>query len=164
MIIRRIARRLRRGLIAPGVILATLWAPAVFAGAPALPQDPDALVSMIRSAIETKDYETFERLVFWKDTGKIKKRIVRFHINRNLGRPIKSITFEPFPANGMAGVLATGKLAPNMEITDRVRVVFDEEPIDASGKLPTSVFLVGRRDGVFRIGLVNRAGMDDDDD
>ena len=41
---------------------------------------------------------------------------------------------------------------------------FDEEPIDASGKLPTSVFLVGRRDGVFRIGLVNRAGMDDDDD
>ncbi len=129
-----------------------------------LPRDPDALIEMIRTAIEARDYDTFQRLVLWKDAGEIKKRIVRFHLNRNLGRPIKSISFEPFPEGGMDAAIATGKLAPNMEITHQVRVIFDEPPIDQNGKLPTSVFLVGLRDDVFRIGLVNQKGADDDDD
>ena len=99
-----------------------------------------------------------------EDAGKIKKRVVRFHLNRALGRKIKSITWEDFPADGMAGVLATGKLVPNMTVTHAVRVVFDEPPVAASGKPPTAVFLVGKRRQVYRIGLVIRAGVDDDDD
>ena len=51
-----------------------------------------------------------------------------------------------------------------MEMRHAVRVVFDEEPLPKTGKQPTSVFPVGKRDGVYRIGLVNRAGTDDDDD
>lgn len=153
-----------RGLLAPGLALVLMVLPAAAPAAPDLPRDPDAVVKMIRTAIETRDYKMLKRLVLWKGAGKIKKRIVRFHLNRNLGRKIKSITFEPFPENGMAGVLATGKLAPNMKVTNLVRVIFDEAPINASGKLPTSVFLVGRHRNVYRIGLVNRAGRDDDDD
>lgn len=153
--------KIGRGLIAPGLAVFMLAAPA---GAAELPKDPDRMVGMIREAIETHNYDMLAGLVFWKDTGKIKKRIVRFHLNRSIGRKIKSITWEDFPANGMDGILATGKLAPNMEVTHRVRVVYDERPIEKTGELPTSVFLVGRRDGVWRIGLVNRVGIDDDDD
>jgi len=118
----------------------------------------------IKQAIEESDYEQLKELVFWKDAGKIKKRIVRFQLNRNLGRPIKTITFEDFPANGLAAAEASGKLAVNMPVTNRVRVVFDEDPINDSGKLPTSVFVVGKKRGVYRIALVVRKGMDDDGD
>lgn len=156
-----------RGLRVPGFITC-LFASMVLA-APAsavdLPRDKDTLVNMIRSGIETSDYDTFEKLVFWKDAGKIKKRIVRFHINRGLGRPIKSISFEDYPADGLDAAEATGKLVKNMDVTNMVKVVYDEEPINESGKLPTSVFLVGKVRDAFRIGLVVRKpGADDDDD
>lgn len=153
--------KIGRGLLVPG-LMAFLW--ALPAQSKPLPTDPDALMLDIREAIETRNYGILEDLVLWKDTGKIKKRIVRFHLNRNLGREIKSITWEPFPEDGMDAALATGKLSPNMDITHAVRVIFDEAPIDANGKLPTSVFLVGKRKDVYRIGLVVRSGFDDDDD
>ena len=167
----RTSRRGRavRGLPAPGPALAlaiVAWVAGAVAATPAAgpPRDPDGLVQAIREAIETKDYEAFRELVFWKDAGKIKRRVVRFEINRGLGRPIRSITFEPFPENGMDGVIATGRLIPNMEVTNRVRVIYDEPPTPA-GKPPTAVFLVGKIDDAYRIGLVVRKpGFDDDDD
>ncbi len=151
---------LGRGLLASGLAAFLMAAPA----SAELPRDSGAMMAQIRQAIETKDYDILKELVFWKDTGKIKQRIVRFHLYRNLGRQIKSITWEEFPENGMDGVLATGTLKPNMEITNQVRVIFDEAPINDSGKLPTSVFLVGKQGEFYRIGLVNRAGDDDDGD
>ncbi len=151
-----------RGLLAPGLAVLLLSLPAQ---AVELPRDSKSLVSTIREAIETKDYERFKELVFWKDAGKIKRRIVAFQIRRGLGRPIRSITFEDFSEDYLAAAKATGKLAVNMPLTNRVRVVYDEEPINGSGKLPTSVFLVGKIDDVYRIGLVVRKpGKDDDDD
>ena len=129
-----------------------------------LPATPEKLVATIRQAIEDSNYQQLEELVFWKDAGKIKKRIVRFELNRNLGRPLKSVEFEDFPENGMAAIEATGKLEANMLVTNRVRVIFDEEPINASGKLPTTVFVVGKKRGVYRIALVVRKGTDDDGD
>jgi hypothetical protein len=50
-----------------------------------------------------------------------------------------------------------------MALSEQVRVVYDEPPVDASGSLPASVFLVGRVDGAYRIGLVIQAVVDDDD-
>lgn len=159
------AGRLARGRIVPGLFACMAAASMAFASTTSLPKEPDELVEAIRAAIETKDYAAFEELIFWKDVGKIKRRIVRFQINRGLGRPIKSITFEDFPEDGLDQVVATGKLVPNMEMTNRVRVIYDEEPINEEGKLPTSVYLVGKRDDVYRIGLVVRKpGFDDDDD
>ena len=149
-----------RGLLAPGLAICLTVAPAT---AVEMPKDKDAVLEYIRTAIQTSDYDMLRELVFWKDTGKIKKRIVRFHLARSLGRPIKSIQWEPFPEDGFDAAIATGKLAPNMQVTNAVRVIFDEEPINQAGKLPVAVFLVGKRDDVFRIGLVNRAGFDDDD-
>ncbi|MEM7190050.1 MAG: hypothetical protein AAF439_10610 [Pseudomonadota bacterium] len=156
-----IIRAISRGLLVPG-FLAFFTLPAMAAAD--LPKDPEAVMSYIRTAIDQKDYEAFKKLVFWKDAGKIKKRIVRFHLSRSLGRKIKSITWEEFPEDGLQAHIDTGKMAPNMEMTNAVRVVFDEAPINDEGKMPTAVYLVGKRDGVFRIGLVNRTGFDDDDD
>ena len=150
-----------RGLLAPGLALCFL---ASSGQAAEMPKDRDEVLDYIRTAIETKDYDMLREMVFWKDTGKIKKRIVRFHLARSIGRPIKSISWETFPEDGFDAAIATGKLAPNMDVSHAVRVIFDEEPIDAKGKLPTAVFLVGKRKDVYRIGLVNRAGFDDDDD
>ena len=153
--------RIVRGLLAPGLALVLMTAPAA---AVDMPKDKDAVLDYIRTAIESKDYEMLREMVFWKDTGKIKKRIVRFHLARSLGRPIKSISWEAFPENGFDAAIATGKLAPNMKMTNAVRVTFDEDPVPQTGKPPVAVFLVGKRKDEWRIGLVNRAGFDDDDD
>lgn len=149
-----------RGLIAPGLAVFM----GVSAAAAELPKDRDAVVEYIRTAIENRDYDMLKDLVFWKDTGKIKKRIVRFHLSRSLGRPIKSIGFEDFPADAFDEVKAGGRYAPNMDITHAVRVIFDEPASETTGKPPTAVFLLGKRKNVFRVALVNRAFEDDDDD
>ncbi|MGI9419767.1 MAG: hypothetical protein ACR2RA_18225 [Geminicoccaceae bacterium] len=128
-----------------------------------LPRTNDELVDRIRSAIDAKEYEPLEELVFWEGAGKIKRNIVAFEIRRGLGRKIDSITFEEFPEDGMAKIDAMDKLRVNMPVTNRVRVTFDEPPINDGGKQPTSVFLVGKRDGAYRIALVVR-NFDDDDD
>ena len=156
---------IKRGRLALAAVFFTLAGSGVALSSDTmLPDDPDELVETIRLAIEQSDYQKLEKLVFWKDAGKIKKRIVRFQLNRNLGRPIKSIAFEDFPVGGLDAIEAAGNLEANMEITNRVRVIFDEEPINDQGKLPTTVFVVGKRQGVYRVALVVRKGMDDDGD
>lgn len=155
-----------RGLRAPGFLVAGLVSAFLSGQAAAavdLPKEPDALVDMIRVAIEAKDYEAFRELVYWEGAGKIKQRIVRFELNRGLGRPIYSIELEKFPENGLAGVEATGKLTANMAFTNRVRVVYDEPVLEKTGKRPTAVFLIGKVDDSYMIGLVNRKRVDDDD-
>lgn len=153
-------RWLVRGLLTPGLALSMTLSAAMAE----LPKQQDAVVDYIRTAIETRDYDMLSELVFWKDTGKIKKRIVRFHLSRSLGRPIESIAWEDFPADAFDETAARGKYAPNMELTNAVRVVFDEEPSEMTGRKPSAVFLIGKHEGAFRIGLVNRAFDDDDDD
>ncbi|MGH1417906.1 MAG: hypothetical protein ACRBCJ_03515 [Hyphomicrobiaceae bacterium] len=129
-----------------------------------LPRNPDELVRVIREAIETSDYERIRQIVYWENVSSIKRRIVRFQIRRGLGRPIRSISFEDFPKGGLKGVNATGKLMANMPVTNRVRVVYDEPPIEMTGKPPTYVYLIGKVDDAYRISLVVRKpGVDDDD-
>ena len=86
--------RIGRGLLAPGLALFLVASPAQAVEPPA---DQDVMVGLIRTAIETHDYDILKDLVFWKDTGKIKKRIVRFEMHRALGRKIRSIAWEEFP-------------------------------------------------------------------
>ena len=155
----------RYALAVTTLSIACLTAPGVAsAGDGNLPAESAQLIATIRQAIEESSYEQLEELVYWEGAGKIKKRIVRFQLNRNLGRSVKSITFEEFPENGMAALAEAGKLEVNMPVSNRVRVVFDEAPINDAGKLPTTVFVVGKQEGVYRIALVVRKGIDDDGD
>lgn len=152
-----------RRFLTAGLIFATLGG-LTSASAAELPRDSDALLKSIRHAIESNDYAHFKKLVYWKDVGEIKRRIVRAQISRGLGRPIRSMSFDPFPKDGFAGVNATGKLSANMPISNIVRIVYDEAPLPNIGKSPTAVFLIGKIDGFYRIGLVVRKpGLDDDD-
>jgi hypothetical protein len=156
---------------APGRAIAALAAAMLFvltavgslAAAKALPATDAALVETIQTAIDARDYGAFEDLVYWEGAGKIKRRIVAFEIRRGLGRKIERIALEDFPKDGLAKVEAMPQLRVNMPVTHRVRVTYDEPPINDQGKLPTSVFLVGKKDGAYRIALVVRDAVDDDD-
>lgn len=135
------------------------------AAAPAeLPRTEDELADTVSRAIEARDYETFEQMVFWKDAGKIKKRIVAFQIRSGLGRKVKSVTIEPFDQHNLDSLVADGRHAVNLDVSHVVRVVYDEPRSAVTGKPPTSVFLAGRKDDAFRIALVVRTFEDDDDD
>jgi hypothetical protein len=149
------------GLGAAGCLLLTTIA---LSAAQDLPRTDDELIETIRSAIDNRDLEPFENLVLWEGAGKIKRRIVTYEIRRGFGRKIGKIALEDFPENGLAKVEAMKQLRVNMPVTHQVRVTFDEPPIESTGKPPTSVFLVGKRDGVYRIALVVRDLDDDDDD
>ena len=134
------------------------------AAAAELPKTGEELLATLRGAIESRDYESIEALVNWEGAGTIKRRVVAFQIRHGLGRPIREIVLEPIPADGLdAAALATVGLKPNMALSERVRVVYDEPPVDASGKRPASVFMVGRQDGFYRIGLVIQPVVEDDD-
>jgi hypothetical protein len=160
---RRGGRASRRTVAHRSALLAgaLLWLlPAVAAAE--LPKTGEELVATLRGAIESRDYERIEALVNWEGAGTIKRRVVAFQIRHGLGRPIREIVLEPIPENGLGAGLAPLGLKPNMPLSERVRVIYDEPPVDASGHLPASVFLVGRADDGYRIGLVIQS-VDDDD-
>jgi len=152
------ARFIGAGLIALGLATSAIAATAE------LPGDAQTMAAEIRSAIEAKNYERFEELVLWKDVGKIKKNVVAFQIRRGLGREIESVTLEGLDQNAVQKMLADGRHKLNMPVSQKVRVVYAEAPINDSGKKPTSVFLIGKHKDAYRIGVVVRNFEDDDDD
>jgi len=152
------------GLLALGAVVLFMASSIAFATAEDLPRTNEDLVDTIRSAIDQRDFEPFQQLVNWDGAGKIKRRIVRFEIRRGFGRKIDTIAIEDFPKDGMAKIDAMKQLRVNMPVTHRVRVTFDEPPLEKTGRQPTSVFLVGKQDGAYRIALVVRNVDDDDDD
>ena len=151
--------RRRSALLLAGALLWLLPG----AAAAELPKTGEELLATLRGAIESRDYESIEALVNWEGAGTIKRRVVAFQIRHGLGRPIREIVLEPIPEQGLDAALATVGLKPNMALSERVRVVYDEPPVDASGKRPASVFMVGRQDGFYRIGLVIQPVVEDDD-
>lgn len=121
-----------------------------------LPTSDAELVATVRSAIDQRDMETFDQLINWDGASKMARRIVTFSVRHGLGRPIRSITLAPFPADGLAKIEAQGKKHANMPVTNELRVVFDEPPIEGLTTSPTMVFLVGKLDDAYRIALMVR--------
>ncbi len=84
-----------------------------------------------------------------------RKRLTLFQIRTTFGRPIREMAIEDFPADGLAEVEARGTLKPNMVVTKRLRIVFDD-PADPTDASPSSnVFLLGQKDGAYRIAVLN---------
>ncbi|SFV12889.1 hypothetical protein SAMN02799631_05572 [Methylobacterium sp. 174MFSha1.1] len=130
---------------------------AAAASAAPLPSQPDALVAYVTQAIRDHDVAAFERLVNWTGTRAQRKRLTLYQIRSGFGRPIKAASLEPMPEDGLAEATARGTLKANMPITDRLRVVFDEPPVEGDAA-PTSVFLIGREAGAYRIALLVPTG------
>lgn len=138
------------------IALLVAFASPGWAAAYDLPTTDEQLVETVRTAIGERDLEAFEELINWDGATKMRRRVVTFEVRHALGRPIRSIALEPFPADGLASVEARGTLKVNMPVTKQLRIVFDEPAIDGLDKPPTAVFLVGRMEEAYRIALVVR--------
>jgi len=122
-----------------------------------LPNSAEEVVAYVTRALTTHDLDAFERLVEWKGARPIRKRMMLAQIRYCIGRPIRSAVVEPFPADGLQQAKSLLGLDPNVPVTERLRVVFDEPPT-SFGDLPTSVFLLGKEDGVYRVSLLLASG------
>lgn len=131
--------------------------PAPEAAATPLPAQADALVAYVTKAMTDHDTAAFERLVNWTGTRAQRKRLTLYQIRSGFGRPIKAAALEPMPEDGLAEATARGTLKANMPVTERLRVVFDEPPVEGDAA-PTSVFLIGRESGAYRIALLVPTG------
>jgi len=151
-------------LLALGLIGQLHWSTGAAAEV-ALPRTADDLIAMVRAVSDTRDFERFKELVYWKGAGKIKRRVVRFRVRSGFGRPIKSITFEELKPSDLAGLEQyKHRMQLNMPVSHRLRVIYDEPPLANTDTPPSTVFLVGQLDGAYRIALVVRIAADDDDD
>lgn len=122
-----------------------------------LPSDPNGIVSFVTSALRDHDEAAIERLVNWEGVRAPRKRLTLYQIRTTFGRPIKEMAVEDFPADGLSEVEARGTFKLNMPVTKRLRIVFDEEAGDSDGG-PANVFLLGQKDGVYRIAVLNSVG------
>jgi hypothetical protein len=136
---------------------------AVPASAVPVTTDEDLLAAVAR-AIKTHDEAAFEELVYWEGAGRIKRNLTMFQIRYGMGRPVADIALEPFPADGLADIEAMPQIRPNLAVSHRLRITYDEPERAAAGGSPTATFLLGRKDGAYRIALVVRNFDDDDGD
>lgn len=93
-------------------------------------------------------------LITWDGASDYKRHLVTFEMRKGFGRPIRSITVEPFPADARATLAAFGDFKPNIDVTCRIRVVFEPAAPDADPPVDM-VFLAGPKAGAYRIALVN---------
>jgi hypothetical protein len=128
------------------------------ASASPLPGQSAELIAYVTLALNTHNLDAIDRLVEWEGARPIRRRMTLYQIRYNFGRPIKSVAVEPFPAGGLRDAKAELNLKPNLPVTERLRVVFDE-PTGPDGEAPTSVFLLGKENGVYRIALLLAAGL-----
>ncbi|KQT58481.1 hypothetical protein ASG52_21750 [Methylobacterium sp. Leaf456] len=143
--------------MAPLTTLPALAAPEATSDRAALPSDPDGLVAFVTKALDDHDEGAFERLVNWEGVRPPRKRLTLHQIRTTFGRPVKAMTVEDFPEDGLAEAEARGTYKINMPVTKRLRVVFDEE-VGQPDAESANVFLLGQKDGVYRIAILNSVG------
>lgn len=118
-----------------------------------LPSNPEELVAYVKQAVASHDLEAFERLVEWRGVTQLRRRMTLHQIRYTFGRPIRTAIVEAFPDDGLEEAKNVLALQPNLPVTDRLRIVFDEGATP-SGDDPASVLLLGKEDGVYRISLL----------
>ncbi len=138
------------------VVLASVVAGVTTLAAATLPSSSDAMASLLRDAIAKRDYESIAAVINWDGAGKIKRRVVAYSVRYGLGREVKSITVEPTDGEAIAATAKLNGKRLNMPVSHKVRVVYDEPPIN--GRAPTAVYLIGGGEAGWRIALVVRTG------
>jgi hypothetical protein len=86
----------------------------------------DRLVGIVRMALEQHDLATLDVLANRDGASRMKRRVVSYQLRYGLGRPFRSITSEPFPADGSRKIEERGTLKPKLLVSQQLRVVFDE--------------------------------------
>lgn len=144
------------------IVIASLWQTMAAAAVPDLPKSEDELKVAVRSAIETGDFEAFERMVHWTGISPYKRRIVSAQIRHSLSRPIEKIEIETADMETRRDLQSIGDLRLNLPVIDLLRVTYADEPGEHGA--PTTVFLIGKLDGAYRIVLLvkKKTGVDVD--
>lgn len=149
---------LTTGRLAPANAASADAGTSAAAATTALPSDPKGLAAFVTDALRAHDQSALERLVNWDGVRPIRRRLTLLQMSTSFGRPIKEAVVEDFPADGLAEAQARGTMKPNMPVLKTLRVVFDETP-DEDGVQPANVFLIGEKDGAFRIAVMNSSGQ-----
>jgi hypothetical protein len=160
--IRRLHRHLPplgEGPALAGILLVmaiSMSAPSAFAA----PKTSDELVAQVRAAIETQDYDAFDKLVVWDGLGPRAKRLVAMQIRHGLGRPIRSIRLEKADDDIVRQVTEVqggdNKYALNLPVTHILRIAYADGEAQPGQGDPGAVFLIGASGGELRIALVVR--------
>lgn len=127
-----------------------------------LPRSEDDLKVAVRAAIESGDFDAFERMVLWTGISPYKRRIVSAQIRHSLARPIRKIEIEPADLETRRDLQSLGGLRLNLPVVDLLRVTYGDEPGEMG--VPATVFLIGKLDGAYRIVLLVRKSPPQDDD
>lgn len=125
---------------------------AVSAAPPDLPTTPDGLLAEVRQAIEHGDFPAFERLVYWTDVSRHKRRVIAAQIRHSLSRPIQNIELESADDETRRDLQSLMNLRLNLPVSDLLRVTFDDGKGDPVA--PATVFMVGKLNGEYRIALL----------
>lgn len=149
---------LTAGVFAGGQALAAGPEGAAATSAPPLPADPQTLVTFVTAAMRDHDQSAMERLVNWDGVRPLRKRLTLLQISTGYGRPIKEAVIEDFPTDGLVEAEERGTYKINMPVSKRLRIVFGDGS-GKSGEDPANVFLVGEKDGAFRIAVLNSVGQ-----
>ncbi len=144
---------LRRAITAAGIALFVGMGGGGPAGGSELPTTADDLLVAVKNALLNHDMTSFTALVNWDQARPIRQRAVKAQISTAFGRPIRSMSLEPFPPDGLKEVESRGTLKANMPISHQLRVVFDE-PDNHYGNAPTDLFLIGQDSKNYRIALI----------
>ncbi|MCK9910360.1 hypothetical protein MXD81_14540, partial [Microbacteriaceae bacterium K1510] len=91
-----------------------------------------------------------------------KRRIIASQIRHSLGRPIHTIVLEEADVETRRDLQNLRNLRLNLPVSDLLRVTFSDA--ENSTEEPSTVFLIGKLDGAYRIALLVKKASHKDDD
>ena len=139
------------------------FVPATSADA-TFPATKEELVAATRAAVEARDYERFRELIVWGEAGVIKRRVIRGHVRSTFGQPIEEIALEELSDEEMARLSRDGEYKTTLDVTHTLRMRFGPPESTGRRSLSSLVYLVGMKDGFYRLGLMLQERRDDDGD
>lgn len=126
------------------------------------PDTTDALVTTVKTAIETKDFGAIDRLVNWMGISDFKRREFSTVIRHGLGRPIAKIELEQIDDVTQRNLRNIKLHKLNMQVSHILRVTYADG--EAGGVAPAAVYMIGRMADAYRIAmLVKEKGTTEND-
>ncbi len=156
MLDRIISTQVRRGGLGLLCILGLSLAAPVHAAqddaAVHYPATTEELVTTVKTAIETKDFEAIEHIVNWMGISDYKRREFSTAIRHGLGRPIAKIELEQIDDETQRNLRNIKLHKLNMQVSHILRVTYSDG--ETGGVTPASVYMIGRMANAYRIALL----------
>jgi NAD(P)-dependent dehydrogenase (short-subunit alcohol dehydrogenase family) len=116
------------------------------------PATTEELVATVKTAIETKSFETIDHLVNWLGISDYKRREFSTVIRHGLGRPIAKIELEQIDDETQRNLRNIKLHKLNMQVSHILRVTFADG--EEGGVTPAAVYMIGRMADAYRIAML----------